>query len=193
MSSPLDRERLEQVLADLAWYAGLMPELTEGRYDRTTLADLDNRLLAVQQQVEGLEESLGIALTDRAWGCAASAASVLWPYVPECPLRDWEAGRWQSQPTATAWWQVDLGATFALQWLDLEWHDPYPRQFDVLGGPDGLTWTVLDAGVEGRAGAQRVVLAQPAARYVRLDLRDSSMGAGFALARLRLYGAEVTS
>ncbi|BBB02186.1 putative secreted protein [Actinacidiphila reveromycinica] len=96
--------------------------------------------------------------------------------------------RWSSAFTATAWLQVDLGATTALDGVDISWESAYAKAFSIRLSTDGTTFTTAYTTTTGTGGQQNLPVSG-SARYVRIDLAQRALPAyGYSVWEFQVLG-----
>ncbi|WP_407344639.1 glycoside hydrolase family 3 N-terminal domain-containing protein [Pengzhenrongella phosphoraccumulans] len=119
------------------------------------------------------------------------------------PATRWASGNGPDADVAfTAWLQVDLGATVAVDRVNLAWEAAYATAYDVqvaTGDPaDPASWSTVATEAAGDGGGDDLALAAPVdARYVRLAMLTRSQATwdpagphwyGYSLFALEVYG-----
>jgi hypothetical protein len=51
--------------------------------------------------------------------------------------------RWSSNFSDNEWWYVDLGATYALSRIVINWEAAYAKTYDLQVSQDAVTWTTF--------------------------------------------------
>lgn len=82
---------------------------------------------------------------------------------------------------------LDLQSSAEFGGLVLDWDEKdFARKYDVLSSNDGKQWDVAYAVAAGKAGRSYFYLKEHQARYLKLQLQQSSRGQGYALRELAL-------
>lgn len=122
-------------------------------------------------------------LADLAAGRPATSSSIeSWSYNPALAVDFSSASRWSSgqwmQPTATAWYQVDLQDFVHVDSVRLNWERAFAVDYQVQMSVDGATWTTIKS-VSGNQSAGVVELTGLAGegRYIRIYCTRTSAGA----------------
>jgi len=122
-------------------------------------------------------------------GRPAVASSVEGAAYPATAAVDGDAGtRWSSAFSDPQWIRVDLGATAAVDQVELVWEAAYARAFQiqVAAGPDG-PWTTVHSTTTGAGGTQTIAVTG-SGRYLRVYGTARGTAYGYSLWELRVYG-----
>jgi len=88
--------------------------------------------------------------------------------IRELPV-DLPYDRTPAETQGPGWRKLDFGIPREFGGLRIDWADPGPRDFRVLGSPEGSAWTTL-AEVRGAAGtASHLLLPETEARFLRVE------------------------
>ncbi|WP_264031627.1 discoidin domain-containing protein [Cellulosimicrobium sp. SH8] len=108
-------------------------------------------------------------------------------HEPEMAV-DGNAGtRWSSAWNDPEWIAVDLGASYDLSQVVIDWETAYGSGYEVQTSPDGETWTTVHTVTDGDGGYDELDVAATG-RYVRLYLTERATQWGFSLYELEVYG-----
>jgi len=123
-----------------------------------------------------------------ALGRPVTASSVDEPgHEPELAV-DGNAGtRWSSAWSDPEWIAVDLGASYDLSRVVIDWETAYGSGYEVQTSPDGDTWTTVRTVTDGDGGFDDLEVSGTA-RHVRLLLTERATQWGFSLYELEVYG-----
>ncbi|WP_371785527.1 galactose-binding domain-containing protein [Streptosporangium subroseum] len=100
--------------------------------------------------------------------------------------------RWSSAYTDPQWIRVDLGASYALNRVRLNWEAAYGRAYQIQTSPDGSTWTNVYSTTTGDGGVDDVTLTGTG-RYVRVNGTQRATAWGYSLFDLNVFGTPVSS
>jgi len=109
---------------------------------------------------------------------------------------DTQAGRgWRSGSLAEAQWlQLDMGRLAEYGGLVIDWdREDFARDYAVEISTDGKAWRRVYDGERSRGGREYIYLPDSESRYIRLQLRQSSRGQGYAIHSLRVEPSEFGS
>ena len=80
-----------------------------------------------------------------------------------------EGTRWSSNFADDAWIAVDLGKTYAVSKVVLNWEAAYGESYKIQTSMDGKTWTTVKSVTNGKGGKETVSFDATKARYVKLQ------------------------
>ncbi len=99
--------------------------------------------------------------------------------------------RWASvQGVDPSWLQVDLGRTYQLSQVVLDWETALGQDFQIQLSNDGATWTTAKT-VTGNTLYSNVLAVTGTARYVRMLGLKRGFPAGYSLYEMEVYGTAV--
>ncbi len=131
--------------------------------------------------------------TDIARGKTATASSVE-PNSTHVAANavDGNAGtRWGSVHADPQWLQVDLGASYTLNRVRINWEAAYARTYQIQTSPDGSAWTTAFTTTTGDGGVDDVTLTGTG-RYVRVNQTQRGTQWGYSIWDLNVYGTPAT-
>lgn len=96
--------------------------------------------------------------------------------------------RWSSKFRDGEWWQVDLGAAYDVERVDLDWEAAYARRYTIESSLDGLTWTVALSVTISRSGPQRHTFGPVRARFLRIRGTERATNYGISLFDVQVRG-----
>ncbi|GAA0428180.1 hypothetical protein Acor_66810 [Acrocarpospora corrugata] len=98
------------------------------------------------------------------------------------------ATRWGASESANNWVQVDLGDTYTVYQVAIDWEDSYAKGYKIQTSPDGDTWT--DAFTETASnGGTDLINLNTDTRYVRMQGVEKSGQWGYSIYEMKVYGA----
>lgn len=101
---------------------------------------------------------------------------------------DGNAGtRWGSQWSEPEWIAVDLGASYDLSRVVIDWETAFASGYEIQTSPDGETWTTVHAVTDGDGFFDDIDLSGTG-RHVRLYATERATQWGFSLYELEIYG-----
>ncbi|PUB32445.1 sugar phosphate isomerase/epimerase [Promicromonospora sp. AC04] len=101
---------------------------------------------------------------------------------------DGNAGtRWGSQWSEPEWIAVDLGASYDLSRIVIDWETAYASGYEIQTSPDGETWTTVHTVTDGDGLFDNIDLSGTG-QHVRLYATERATQWGFSLYELEVYG-----
>lgn len=97
------------------------------------------------------------------------------------------SSRWWARSTSTQWLQVDLGKSFTLSRVAINWYSYYARAYRVLVSSDGRSWTTVKDISSGQGGREEQSFSSRSARYLRIECRTASGSNGYSINELEIY------
>ncbi len=127
-----------------------------------------------------------------ALGKTATASSIeIDPYGPQQAVDHLGTTRWASaQGLESEWMQVDLGKSYKLSQVVLDWETALGQDFLIQLSTNGTTWTTAKT-VTGNTSYSNVLPVVGTARYVRMQGVKRGFPAGYSLYEFEVYGTEV--
>ncbi|HEY0637099.1 MAG TPA: ThuA domain-containing protein [Pseudonocardiaceae bacterium] len=96
--------------------------------------------------------------------------------------------RWSSQFSDPQWIQVDLGASYAVNRVRLNWEAAFGRDYQVQFSTNGTTWTTARSVTGGDGGIDDLTGLTGSARYVRINGTARGTAYGYSLWEFEVYG-----
>jgi hypothetical protein len=133
--------------------------------------------------------STGTAATDVARGRPATVSSTDDPARTGSLAVDGNSTtRWSSAYADPQWIAVDLGATYNLSRVRLNWEAAYGRAYQIQTSSDNATWTTVYGTAIGDGGIDDIALSG-SGRYVRVNGTQRGLTQyGYSLWELEIYG-----
>lgn len=100
--------------------------------------------------------------------------------------------RWASNYNNAEWIYVDLGASYAINRVVLNWEAAYGKGYQIQVSDNATTWTTIFTTATGD-GAIDDLAVTGTGRYVRLNGVTRGTGYGYSLWEFQVYGAPVTT
>ncbi|WP_198144057.1 discoidin domain-containing protein [Gilvimarinus agarilyticus] len=94
--------------------------------------------------------------------------------------------RWSSEHTATHFLQVDLGASYAIGSLQIDWEPAYATAYTIEVSEDGSAWSPVYSTTSG-AGGNETLEVSGVGRYVRLNATERATVYGYSIWEMRIY------
>lgn len=99
--------------------------------------------------------------------------------------------RWASQATDAQWIYVDLGGTYNINKVVLNWEAAYGKAYQIQVSADATNWTQIYATAIGVGGKETLNVAG-SGRYVRMLGITRGTGYGYSLYDFEVYGTAVS-
>jgi len=133
---------------------------------------------------------INLALNEPVTASSYQASS---PYCPAIYAVDGNlTTRWASVWTNIPQWiYVDLGATYTVNEVWLDWEAAYATSFQIQVSPDAATWTPIYSTTTGLGGVQDLTGLSGTGRYVRIYATKRATTYGYSLWEFQVYGSPV--
>ncbi|MFG2039882.1 discoidin domain-containing protein [Dactylosporangium sp. NPDC048998] len=95
--------------------------------------------------------------------------------------------RWSSAFSDPQWLQVDLGQSYNLSSVTLNWEAAYAKAFQIQTSPDGTNWTSIYSTTTGTGGNQTLNVSG-SGRYVRMYGTQRATAYGYSLYEFQIAG-----
>jgi hypothetical protein len=126
--------------------------------------------------------------TDIAQGKPTTASSLENTSFPASNATDGNAGtRWSSAFSDPQWLQVDLGQSYHVTGVTLNWEAAYARAFQIQTSPDGTNWTTIYSTTTGTGGVQTLSV-NGTGRYIRMYGTQRATPYGYSLWEFSVSG-----
>ncbi len=99
-----------------------------------------------------------------------------------------ESTSWQGEANNNEWIQVDLGATKAINAVNIKWEAAFASKYEIQVSTDGETWETVKEET-GTAGYVKSVFEAVNARYVRMQGIKRATVYGYCIFEMEVYGA----
>lgn len=96
--------------------------------------------------------------------------------------------RWSSNFEDDAWMAVDLGKTYTVSKVVLNWEGAYGKSYKIQTSTDGIDWTTVKNVTNGKGGVETVTFTATKARYVRMQGVERALPYGYSLWEMEVYG-----
>ncbi|HCT76324.1 MAG TPA: hypothetical protein DGG94_15470, partial [Micromonosporaceae bacterium] len=171
--------------------------------DYTSTRNISNGYIGVQNDGAGMDISYrNIRIktdgapqpTDLAQGKPVTASSVEpgSPHVAANAVDGNSATRWGSAYSDPQWISVDLGASYALTRVRLNWEAAFARAYQIQISPDNTSWTTISSTTTGDGGVDDLAVTG-IGRYVRVNGTQRATQWGYSLWDFNVYGMTNTS
>jgi beta-glucanase (GH16 family) len=99
--------------------------------------------------------------------------------------------RWSSAFTDPQWLQVDLGQTYNISDVTLNWEAAYAKAFQIQTSNDGTNWTTIFSTTTGTGGVQDLPVTATG-RYIRMLGTQRATPYGYSLWEFSVNGSPAT-
>jgi hypothetical protein len=132
--------------------------------------------------------SLGV---NRALNRPATASSTESASYPASYAVDGNTGtRWSSAFSDPQWIQVDLGSSYAINRVRLNWETAYANAYSIQVSNDAASWTSIYSRTSGAGGINDLAVTGTG-RYVRMYGTTRATAYGYSLWEFEVYGTPV--
>ncbi len=126
--------------------------------------------------------------TGSALPCSASASSSEAGFTPAAVCDENPATRWGSAFNDQEWLQLDLGAVYDIERVELDWEAAFGRAYELQVSRDALNWQIAVSQNAGSGGSEVHAFTPTPARYVRLMGLARGTEWGYSLWDVRVFG-----
>ena len=99
-----------------------------------------------------------------------------------------EGTRWSSNFADDAWISVDLGKTYAIDKVVLNWEAAYGKAYKIQTSTDGNNWTTVKDLTNQDGGEDTITFNAVNARYVRMQGVTRALPYGYSIYEFEVYG-----
>ena len=99
-----------------------------------------------------------------------------------------EGTRWSSNFADDAWISVDLGKTYAIDKVVLNWEGAYGESYKIQTSTDGKNWTTAKDVTGKSGGIDTITFNTVNARYVKMQGVKRGLPYGYSLWEMQVYG-----
>ena len=108
---------------------------------------------------------------------------------PESNLTDNNtATRWSSNFADNAWFTIDLGATYNISQLILNWEAAFGKQYEIFVSANGTNYTSVYKKTNGSGGIETLNFSAVNARYVKFQGIERALPYGYSLWDVKVMG-----
>jgi beta-glucanase (GH16 family) len=123
-----------------------------------------------------------------AQGKPTTASSTENAGTPAANATDGNTGtRWSSAFSDPQWLQVDLGQTYAINHVTLNWEAAYGRSYQIQTSADGSSWTTIYSTTTGDGGIDDLAVTGTG-RYIRMNGTARATAYGYSLWEFSVNG-----
>ncbi|MCL6459364.1 MAG: chitobiase/beta-hexosaminidase C-terminal domain-containing protein, partial [Gorillibacterium sp.] len=102
--------------------------------------------------------------------------------------------RWESEASDPQWIQVDLGSSYSITGVKLNWETAAGKDYKIQVSTDNATWSDAYTKTGGLGGIENNTFNTPVpGQYVRLSGTARTTGYGYSLWEFEVYGSPVTN
>ncbi|MBN1411007.1 MAG: discoidin domain-containing protein [Spirochaetales bacterium] len=95
--------------------------------------------------------------------------------------------RWSSAFADPSWITVDMGATYTIRRVGLEWETAFGKSYQLQISPDNATWTTIYSTTSGDGGLDNITFTGYSGRYVRMYGTERGTQWGYSLWEFQIY------
>jgi F5/8 type C domain/Glycosyl hydrolases family 16 len=95
--------------------------------------------------------------------------------------------RWSSAFSDPQWLQVDLGQSYNISHVNLNWEAAYGRSYQIQTSPNGTTWTTIYSTTTGDGGIDDLAVTGTG-RYIRMNGTARGTAFGYSLWEFSVNG-----
>jgi hypothetical protein len=103
------------------------------------------------------------------------------------------ATRWGSQYSDPQWVSIDLGASYSIAEVKLNWETAYGKAYQVQVSSDATNWTTIYSTTTGTGGVNDLTSLNGSGRYIRMYGTVRGTVWGYSLYEFEVYGLTTTS
>jgi hypothetical protein len=118
---------------------------------------------------------------------AYSSSNESGSYLPANAFDGTTATRWSSQSSDNQWIKVDLGSTYDVDRVVLDWEAAYAEEYEIQISNDAENWNTLYH-KDGNTGGIDNIMASGRGRYVRMLGLHRGTQYGYSLREFTVYG-----
>lgn len=108
---------------------------------------------------------------------------------PESNLTDNNtATRWSSNFADNAWFTIDLGATYNISQLILNWEAAFGKQYEIFVSADGTNYTSVYKQTNGSGGIETLNFSAVNAKYVKFQGIERALPYGYSIWDVKVMG-----
>jgi beta-glucanase (GH16 family) len=112
--------------------------------------------------------------------------------TPASAATDGNTGtRWSSAFSDPQWIQVDLGQSYAISHVTLNWETAFGRAYQIQVSPDGAAWTIIYSTTTGDGGTDDLAVTGTG-RYIRMYGTARGTPYGYSLWEFGVNGTPAT-
>ncbi len=99
--------------------------------------------------------------------------------------------RWSSNFADNAWFTIDLGATYNISQLILNWEAAFGKQYEIFVSTNGINYTSVYKQTNGSGGIETLNFSAVNARYVKFQGIERALPYGYSLWDVKVMGHSI--
>ena len=124
----------------------------------------------------------------------ATASSLENATFPASNAVDGNTGtRWSSGFSDPQWIQIDLGQTYGINHVTLNWEAAYGKAYQIQVSTDASTWTTIFSTTTGNGAIDDLTGLSGPGRYIRMYGTQRATAYGYSLFEFQVYGTPASS
>lgn len=96
--------------------------------------------------------------------------------------------RWSSDFVDDAWMTVDLGKTYTISKVVLNWEGAYGKAYKIQTSTDGKNWATVKNVTDGKGGVETITFTATDTRYVKMQGVTRALPYGYSIWEMEVYG-----
>lgn len=124
---------------------------------------------------------------------AVASSSETSEWTPDKAIDQDPATRWSSGRSDNEWIYVDLGETYTINKVKLDWETAYGKGYEIQVSNDAKNWTTVYSTTTGDGGIDDIHFDPVKARYVRMQGTERATVYGYSLWEFQVFRADTTS
>lgn len=136
----------------------------------------------------GSSSATNIALNKTATSSSVENSS----YAPGNAVDGNTGTRWSSAFSDPQWLQVDLGQTYNINQVVLNWEAAYAKAYQIQTSNDGTNWSTIYSTSSGAGGVETLNVSGTG-RYIRMYGTTRATPYGYSLWEFQVYGTPATT
>lgn len=96
--------------------------------------------------------------------------------------------RWSSNFSNDAWFIINLGATYRINQLVLNWEAAFGKQYDILVSTDGTNYTSIYKQTNGSGGIETIDIPERTAKFIKFQGIERALPYGYSLWEVKVMG-----
>nr|WP_228034831.1 discoidin domain-containing protein [Streptomyces spongiae] len=120
--------------------------------------------------------------------CKTVTASTTDPSYPAVGAVDGNGSvGWSSKTGGAQWIAVDLGKSYTINHVTLDWKAAYAKAYRIQTSTNGSTWKTIHSISAGTGGTDDLTVSGKG-RYIRMYATTGATSSGYALSRFEVHG-----